>query len=63
MSTNENLFDWLFPIKDMPTPDIYVVGFQEIVKLSATNIFMNSNTSTVENYKTLLSKNLNKIGE
>ena len=63
MNNNENFFDWLFPLKDMKTPDIYVIGFQEIVKLNATNIFIISNASTVENYRILLTKNLNKIGE
>ncbi len=63
MNTNENLFDWLFPIKDMKPPDLYIVGFQEIVALSATNIVFSSNSNTVETYKNLLFKNLNKIGK
>ena len=28
------LFEWLFPMGDMKTPDIYIIGFQEIVDLA-----------------------------
>ena len=63
MNTNENFFNWLFPVKEMKTPDLYVIGFQEIVKLNASNIFINSNEKTVDTYKIMLTKNLNKIGE
>jgi len=63
LNPNEDFFDWLFPLQDMKTPDLYIVGFQEIVKLNTTNIVFNSNSHTVDNYKVMLMKNLNKIGE
>jgi len=63
MNYNEKFYDWLLPIKNMDTPDIYVVGFQEIVELVFSNIFFTSNASIVDNYRLLLTKNLRKIGE
>ncbi len=64
MNPNEKFFDWFFPLKDMKNPpDIYVVGFQEIVELNAGNILINTNATAVDNYRTLITKNLNKIGE
>jgi hypothetical protein len=63
MNPNEKFFDWLFPIKDMKEPDIYVIGFQEIVELVMSNILFNSNSHIVDNYRNLITKNLNKIGE
>jgi len=66
------LIDWLYPIKDLKNlkdikekdinpPDIYLIGFQEIVDLSATNIMFNSNSSNVELWYDILITNLNKI--
>lgn len=37
---NKNLTDWLFPYDNF-SPDIFVVGFQEVVELNASNILKN----------------------
>jgi len=63
MDSNEKFTEWLYPVKNMKAPDIYVIGFQEIVELVFSNILFNSNANTVNNYRTLLTKNLQKIGE
>ncbi len=55
------LFEWLFPMKDMRTPDIYIMGFQEIVDLNAKNIVLVSNTSKVDFWKNLILKHLKEI--
>lgn len=39
-SENKNLTDWLFPYDNF-NPDIFVVGFQEVVELNASNILKN----------------------
>ena len=60
---NENcqIFDWLCPMKNSRSPDIYVVGFQEIVDLNPKNIVFFSNTERVEFWKNMIFKNLCKI--
>lgn len=55
------LFEWLFPMKDMKNPDIYIIGLQEIVNLNAKNIVLSTNSSKVEFWKNLILKNLNEI--
>lgn len=55
------LFEWLFPMKDMRTPDIYMIGFQEIVDLNAKNLVLMSNTSKVDFWKNLILKHLREI--
>jgi hypothetical protein len=37
---NKNLTDWLFPYDNF-NPDIFVVGFQEVIELNASNILKN----------------------
>jgi hypothetical protein len=59
---NFNLLDWLLPVKNTNTPDIYIIGFQEIVDLNAKNIvFSVSNSAKVESWKKALIKNLSMI--
>jgi synaptojanin len=55
------LFEWLFPMKDMRTPDIYIIGFQEIVDLNAKNVMLSSNTNKVDFWKNLLLKHFKEI--
>ena len=55
------LFEWLFPMGDMKTPDIYIIGLQEIVDLNAKNIVLSSNTSKVDYWKNLVIKHLERI--
>ncbi|KAI8601577.1 SacI homology domain-containing protein [Dissophora ornata] len=38
LPSGESLDDWLHFDKDVPEPDMYVIGFQEIVKLTARQI-------------------------
>jgi hypothetical protein len=54
-------FEWLFPMKDMRTPDIYIVGLQEIVDLNAKNIMLSSNSSKVDYWRNAVNKHLNEI--
>ncbi|TFL05727.1 DNase I-like protein [Pterulicium gracile] len=37
-SPSESLLPWLFPYPDLPEPDLFVLGFQEIVPLNAQQI-------------------------
>jgi len=55
------LYEWLFPMGDMKTPDVYIIGFQEIVDLNAKNIVISSNTSKVDFWKNLVIKHLERI--
>ena len=55
------LFEWLYPLKEMKSPDIYIIGLQEIISLNAKNIVLSSNTNFVEAWKNLIFKNLNEI--
>jgi hypothetical protein len=55
------LFEWLFPMQDMKSPDIYIIGLQEIVDLNAKNIVLSSNSSKVEFWKILITKHLQKV--
>lgn len=77
MSEKIDLFDWLYPVKDLKNllikenekdmikdikpPDMYFIGFQEIVDLSAKNIVFSSNSANVEMWYEILITNLNKI--
>jgi synaptojanin len=54
-------FEWLFPMKDMRTPDIYILGLQEIVDLNAKNIVLSSNTSKVDYWRNAINKHMNEI--
>jgi len=61
--SNESIDDWLLPDKNMRPPDIYVIGFQEIVELNVINMFLTSNEDTVDVFKNLMKRNLSKIGK
>jgi len=61
MKESSMLFEWLFPLKDMKSPDIYVIGLQEIVSLNAKNIVLSSNAVQVDAWRNLIQKNLNEI--
>lgn len=58
--------DWLLPdeLRQMEKiPDIYILGFQEIVKLNASNILISSNHQRVEHWKQTIIYNLESVGE
>ncbi len=55
------LFEWLFPMQDMRTPDMYIIGLQEIVDLNAKNIVLSSNSSKVDFWRMLMLRHLNEI--
>jgi hypothetical protein len=59
---NTQISDWLFPSNNSKTPDIYLVGFQEIVDLNPKNVMFYSNIDRVEYWKMMVSKNLSKLG-
>lgn len=61
LNENTMLYEWLLPVKDMAAPDIYIIGLQEIVSLNAKNIVLSSNSCQVENWRSLIHKNLNSI--
>ena len=47
----------------METPDIYIIGLQEIVDLNAKNIIVfTSNSTRVESWNNLITKNLKELG-
>ena len=37
-SANEDITPWLVPGNQLPSPDVYVIGFQEIVDLTTGNV-------------------------
>lgn len=59
--TGSKLLDWLFPMEDMTKPDMYLIGLQEIVSLNATNILISSNSSKVENWRSVITSTLEQI--
>ena len=53
-----NLFEWLLPsnvVKEGQRPDLYIIGFQEIVDLNATNVVFFSNNTQKNQWKTIIS--------
>jgi len=60
---NMDLNEWLYPnpIKDMRTPDIYIICLQEIVNLNAKNIIISSNAKKVDQWRNILTKVVNFI--
>ena len=56
-----NLHDWLLPVKEKGTPDIYIIGLQEIVDLNPKNVVFTSNSHRVINWQKILTKNLSSI--
>ena len=60
---NLDLINWLYPDKTSLTPDIYIVGFQEIVNLNPKNIMFLSNSDRVELWKKIVYNNICKIGK
>ena len=58
-----NLMDWLTAKNTIKnTPDVYCLGFQEIVPLNAGNLLsITSNASSIEIIKNALANNLQRI--
>ena len=56
-----NIIDWLLPIKNTVTPDIYIIGFQEIVDLNTKNVVFISNSNRVELWKKAIVSGLQTI--
>ena len=56
-----NIIDWLLPVKNTVTPDIYIIGLQEIVDLNAKNIVFTANTNRVEVWKKAIWTNLQTV--
>ncbi len=61
LKDNVNLYEWLKPKNTNRTPDIYIIGLQEIVELNANYILLSSNQSKVDYWKNVLKKNLDEI--
>ncbi len=61
MKEGLDLKDWLYPCKEVQTPDIYFIGLEELVDLNATNIVFNSNSKMIDLWKNLFLTNLNEI--
>jgi len=60
--SNEDIMNWLQPDEEF-VPDLYIVGFQEIVELNVINVIINHNDDTVGIYKNIMKRNLSKIGK
>jgi len=58
---NIDLYEWLCPLKEMKTPDLYIVCLQEIVSLNAKNIILSSNSNKVDQWRNIFLKNMSKI--
>ncbi len=55
-----DLSSWLLPFKDHFIPDILIIGFQEIVELSASSLLMGGGSN---NYRTWNDFVLNNLKE
>ena len=55
--------DWLLPKKNTITPDIYIIGIQEIVNLEAKNIMLSSLNMNAKNIKVWETKIVNYLRE
>lgn len=62
LDENFSLIPWLCPQENETNPDMYVLGFQEIVDLSAKNIIISSNTEKIQALKNIVTKNLKNLG-
>ena len=61
-----DLKDWLQPneLKQFKkNPDIYVLGFQEVVKLNAKNILISTNQQKVDYWKDNIMENLESFAK
>jgi hypothetical protein len=58
-----SLIPWLYPKSNEKIPDMYVLGFQEIVDLSSTNIIIASNATKVELIMSIVQENLKALGK
>jgi hypothetical protein len=57
-----SLMEFLYPPSlNKSSPDIYFIGLQEIVKLSANYVLISSNQPKVDQWKIILKNNLDKI--
>jgi hypothetical protein len=62
---NFDFIPLLFPNENKNIPDMFILGFQEIINLSPKNLILssNSNTEKIENLRKILIKNLNILGK
>ena len=44
-------------------PDMYIIGFQEIVKLNAKNVLISNDNKRIEYWRSILIKTFQKINE
>jgi len=57
-----SLMEFLFPSSlNKSAPDMYLIGLQEIVALSANYVLISSNQPKVDQWKIILKNNLDKI--
>ncbi|EDO16233.1 hypothetical protein Kpol_505p10 [Vanderwaltozyma polyspora DSM 70294] len=59
---DSNLSCWLYPIGNKFVPDVVILGFQEVIELSATSI-MNADYSKSSFWETAVNKCLNQFGD
>jgi hypothetical protein len=59
-----SLIPWLCPKLNQKIPDMYFLGFQEIINLSSTNILIASNNSSkIESLRLIAFENLKTLGK
>ena len=56
-----DLAQWLYPFRGNFIPDIFVIGFQEIVELNASSILMGNNQPNVKMWTQHIQSNLSKL--
>ncbi|ODV59760.1 uncharacterized protein ASCRUDRAFT_36782, partial [Ascoidea rubescens DSM 1968] len=57
-----HFIEWLFPIKDKFIPDIFIIGFQEVIELNAASILNSDNSQSIV-WQDIIGDVLNKYGE
>ena len=58
---DDKIIDWLYPIKNSASPDIYVIGLQEIVELNIENIIFSLNEKQIKKWTDIILQNLSNI--
>ena len=61
-----NLDSWLIPKKTELVPDIYFIGFQEVVELNATNVIMNNEEKQqqiLDEWDKKITESIQKVGK
>jgi hypothetical protein len=63
LSSSVNIKEWLFLFKENFIPDIFVLGFQEIVDLNPHSVLLGNNSAIIRQWVDLILFNLNSLSQ